>query len=165
MTKVNFTSEHQWRLRELAMTLLFDAVKVKGLMGTELNVYQLINETSINSLQNLLSGLKKEITKISDLDMWSLTEYQQSKLKEIEKMYEFINLCIGYKKFLAEKEANNEQVKQLKATLKELQESTKTPQQRIDEISAQINALSIEDGIPPQPSSSVSPVATDLPAK
>jgi len=159
MTKINFTQEHQWRLRELAMILLFDAIKIKGLMGTELNVYQLLNETSINSLQNLLASLKKEISKISELDMWSLTEYQQNKLKDLQKQYEFINLCIGYKKYLAEKEANNEQVKQLKATLKELQESTKTPQQRIDELTAQINALTDETAsvspvpVPPAPPS------------
>jgi len=139
--RINFTTEHQVRLQTLALGMLFGGTKVKGLIGTEINVYQLINETTIQTLTTLYGNLKKELDKIQSLDEWSMTEYQQRKAEELKTVAELVNLTIGYKRHQAQLYQEKAEISELKAQLKQLKESTLTPADRIAALEKQIQGM------------------------
>lgn len=141
MAKINFTAEHQNRLNNLILKMLFGNLVLKGLMGTELNVHQLVNQTSINSLITMNSNLKKQISSIEDLDEWSQTPYQQKKLKDTKEMQELINLLIGYKKMQEQKNSDAQQIKNLKAKVAELEAQTATPAEQLAKLRKEIADL------------------------
>lgn len=136
--KINFTQAHLDRLTELASDMLFSNKKVKGIMGTELSISQLLHDTTINTLQTMLLSNRKEVSKLEALDDWSLDEQATTKLSFSKKTAELLNLIIGWKKFKAEVDQNNEVIKELELKLKELEMSSMTPAQQIAEIRRQI---------------------------
>lgn len=139
--KVNFTSEHEATLRSKAVSYLFEGKTFKAAIGTELNIHQLLHDTSLNSLDKLLVSLKKEIENLSSGSKWKLTDYQQRKLEELKNREQFIDLLIGYKMFLDQEEKRTEKIKQLKSKLTVLKESKKTPDEKIAELEAEIASL------------------------
>src|SRR5688572_33416678 len=96
--KINFTSDHLKRLFELATSMLFSGDTVKGLIGSQLTIYDLIHNTTVKTLGDIYTGLKKEISRIETLDEWSMTDYQQRKLVATKETAELVHLLIGYKK-------------------------------------------------------------------
>ena len=145
MTKINFTKEHQERLGVLASDALTKGEKFKGNLGSEMTIYDLIHNCNVNTLSRYHSNIKKEVADIELLDEWSLTEYQQKKAANLKKTQELINLLIGYKRNQAEIEANREKLSKLKSTYSELKESTKTPEDKLKEVEAQILALEVAE--------------------
>lgn len=141
MSKINFTSEHKNQMMQLANKMLLKNICIKGLAGTEINVYDLFHNTSINSLISINSNLKKEIEKLSNLDEWSMNDYQQKKLNNTKEIQNFINLLIGYKKSIAELENDKNRLKELKAKYQELKESTLTPEARLQALEEDIKAI------------------------
>lgn len=141
MAKINFTQEHQAKLNELILKMLFGNLVLKGLMGAEMNVHQLVNQTSINSLITMNSNLKKAVESIEGLDEWSQTPYQQRKLKDTKEMQELVNLLIGYKKFQEQKNSDAQQIKNLKAKMVELEAQTITPAEQLAKIKKEIADL------------------------
>lgn len=137
-TKINFTTEHQTRLNELLLKLLFGNVVLTALLGTTLNVYQLLNETTINSLQSILVNLKKEIDKLANADSWSLNDYQQRKIADLQEYYETVNLIIGYRKHKSQIENNKQEVNSLKAELRAIESANLTPDEKIKQIKDRI---------------------------
>ena len=147
MTKINFTKQHQARMEELAILLLLAGTVIKGVMGTKINVFQLLHETTISSLQTILSNLRREIDKIKTLDRWSLTNYQEQKMVDLEVQYEFVDLLIGYKKRQAEIENDRVKIRDLKNEYAQLVKSTMTPEAQLAALKKSIEALgdSVED--------------------
>lgn len=141
MSKVNFTPEHLEQLEKLSVTMLFEGTLINGLVGTKLNVHELVHNTSVNSLITLNSNLKKEIEKISDLDEWSMNDYQQKKLETSKRNQEFVNLLIGYKKFQAERESDKAKLAELQMKYREIKKSTMTPAEQLKELERQITSL------------------------
>lgn len=141
MKRINFTSEHELQLKVLAGDLLFSGVAIKGFAGTNYTVFDLLHNVSVGTVVTLLSNLKKEIDKIENLDEWSLDGYQQRKLAESKKMAEFLNLVIGWRKFNEQLAEEKEQVKALKARMKELKLSSMTPAEQIAELEKQITSM------------------------
>lgn len=142
MAKINFTKEHNDKLQSLAGEALMNGTKFKGNLGSEMNIHDLIHNCTVNTLSRYHSNIKKEVTEIENLDdEWSLTDYQQRKAAELKKTQELINLLIGYKRYQAESEAEKAKLAELKATYKELKESTTSPEVRLKEMEDQIAAL------------------------
>jgi uncharacterized coiled-coil DUF342 family protein len=139
--KINFTAEHQARLQTLALGMLFGGTKVKGLMGTDINVYQLINEVTIQTLTTLYGNLKKELEKIQSLDEWSMTDYQQRRAEELKTIAELVNLTIGYKRHQSQLYQEKAEINELKAQLKQLKESTLSPGDKIAALEKQIASM------------------------
>lgn len=138
---INFTTEHKARLAVLANDALFKDWTIKGLSGSETNIYDLIHNTSLNSLQTMHKNLKKLIEDTESVDEWSMTDYQQSKLSTLKRQRELINLVIGYKRSESIKEANNAKIKDLKGKAQEIKQSTMTPAEQLAAINAEIEAL------------------------
>lgn len=139
--KINFTKEHQARLEELILKMLFGNIVVSGLMGITLNAHQLLNEATINTLTNLYTGLKKSIEALEAMDSWSMTPHQEKKLKTMKETQELINLAIGYKKYQTQVATEKQQIKALKAKVKELEAESLTPVERIKALKEEINSM------------------------
>ena len=139
MGKINFTKEHMLRLYDLANEMLFDNATIQTSMGQVLNIVELLHTTSINQLQNIMSALKKKIDKIEEADEWLAPD--NDKLEERRRMKELINLIIGWKRHNMEISENKRKKAELTKKLNELKESTKTPEDRIKELEAQLKEL------------------------
>lgn len=137
--KINFTREHLIRLSELASIALFDAWVFTSKLGQKLNVYELIHTTSITQLNEIKNLLAKRIEKLEEGDEW--VNPDNEKLTLLKEQKEFVNLCIGFKRHNLEIAENQRQKKELTKKLEELKESTKTPEERIKEMEAQLKEL------------------------
>ena len=136
MNRIKFTQEHENRLKELSLTILFTPLEFKGLA-----------ETAISSLQNILQNLKREMDKIQNLDTWSLTKHQEQKLENLKLQYEFVNLLIGYKKRQEELLTDQEKIRELKREYAEVRKSAMSPTEKLEALRKSIEALgdSVED--------------------
>ena len=137
--RINFTKEHMARLTDLAIIALFNKVNVNTKLGQVLNIYELLHTTSINQLSEIKLALAKKIEKIEEKDEW--VEPDNDKLQEMKDIKELVNLIIGWKRFNLEIQENKAKKAELTKKLEELKESTKTPEDRIKEMEAQLKEL------------------------
>ena len=160
MKKINFTEEHDRRLKELAIDLLFGGTFIKGLAGTEYSVFDILHAVTINTVTTMYSNLKREIEKIESLDEWSMTDYQQRKLADTKKMYEFLNLTIGWRKLQDQNAKIAEKAKELQKELKELELNSLSPEDKIKAKQKELDDLlgvtpvDIEEGAEAKPEAS-----------
>ena len=137
--KINFTKQHMERLMDLADTALFDRTIVATKLGQQLNIYELLHTTSINQLNEIKTSLAKKIEKVEATDEWVAPD--NDKLQAMKDTKELVNLIIGWKRYNLELDENARKKEELTAKLNELKESTKTPEDRIKEIQAQLKEL------------------------
>lgn len=127
------------RLLDLADEALFDKTTVYTKLGQPLNIYELLHTTSINQLNEIKSNLTKKIEKIEEQDEWVTPD--GDKLQAMKDTKELVNLIIGWKRYNLELAENARKKEELTNKLTELKESTKTPEDRIKELEAQLKEL------------------------
>lgn len=137
--KINFTRDHMQRLLDLADAALFDKTVVTTKLGQQLNIYELLHTTSINQLNEIKSSLSKRIEKMEEQDEWVAPD--NDKLDWYKNTKELVNLIIGWKRYNLELDENARKKEELSKKLTELKESTKTPEDRIKELEAQLKEL------------------------
>ena len=137
--KINFTKEHMSRLIDLADEALFSKTIVYTKLGQPLNIFELIHTTSINQLNEIKSNLTKKIEKIEEQDEWVAPD--GDKLQAMKDTKELVNLIIGWKRYNLELSENARKREELTEKLAELKESQKTPEDRINELEAQLKEL------------------------
>ena len=137
--KINFTKEHEAKLDALAVKMLKENGVVRTVMGQSLNIVELMHTTSINQLNNIRTALLKTIQKKEEGDEW--VETDTSALDQMKEVKELVNLIIGWKRKNLEIAENKAKKAELTKKLTELKESTKTPEDRIKEIEAQLSEL------------------------
>lgn len=145
MSKINFTKDHFNKLADLALSALFGNVVFNTKMGTPMNIYELMHTTTIGTLNEMRLSLAKAIEKLESQDEWASPDNIQEKLDALKNKKELVNLLIGYKRFQLEQEENARKKKELTEKLAELKESTKTPEDRIKELEAEIAGLDNEE--------------------
>ena len=139
--KINFTKEHQAKLANMALTALFNNTTFNTSMGGTCGISELLHQTTVNSLLQMKQNLDKKIASREAADEWSMTDLEQTKLKELKDKSQLINLIIGYKKYqtyLADVETERQK---LNKELEALKESQKTPEDKIKEIEDKLKAL------------------------
>lgn len=139
MTKINFTKEHEAKLDALAIKMLKENGVVRTSMGQVLNIVELMHTTSINQLNNIRTALLKAIQKKEEGDEWVAAD--TSVLDEMKDTKELVNLIIGWKRKNMEIAEAKTKKAELTKKLAELKESTKTPEDRIKEMEAELAAL------------------------
>ena len=137
--KINFTKDHMSRLLDLADEALFDKTVVFTKLGQPLNIYELLHTTSINQLNEIKNSLSKKIEKAEEADEW--VQPDNDKLQSMKDTKELVNLIIGWKRYNLELTENELKKEELSKKLAELKESTKTPEDRIKELEAQLKEL------------------------
>lgn len=137
ITKINFNLEHKSKLDTLLLKHLYINTQLTGSVSTKINVYQLLHETSLNSLQSLYQVLTKSLDASKNLDQWSMNDYQQEKQENLRELIELVNLLIGFKRYESTKESNRKKAAEIRDELKKLKEQNKTPEERIKELEDQ----------------------------
>ena len=137
--KINFTKQHMERLIDLADAALFDKIIVTTKLGQPLNIYELLHTTSINQLSEIKANLAKKIEKAEAADEWVAPD--NDKLQAMKDTKELVNLIIGWKRYNMELDENAHKKEELSEKLAKLKESTKTPEDRIKELEAQLKEL------------------------
>lgn len=138
-TKINFTKEHEEKLDALAIKALKENTVIQTSLGQYLNITELMHTTSINQLNNIRTNLLKQIQKKEEGDEW--VETDNSILDKMKETKELVNLIIGWKRKNTEIAENKAKKAKLEETLKQLKESTKTPEDRIKELEAKLAEL------------------------
>lgn len=135
-TKINFSKEHEEKLDALAIKALKENTVIQTSLGQYLNITELMHTTSINQLNNIRTNLLKQIQKKEEGDEW--VETDNSILDKMKETKELVNLIIGWKRKNTEIAENKAKKAELEETLKQLKESTKTPEDRIKELEAKL---------------------------
>lgn len=145
MAKVRFTKEHYVKMSSLAFAMLIANETISTKMGQPLNIVDLLHTTTIGTLNDIRFGLAKQIEKLESQDEWVASDYTQEKLESLKKQKELVNLIIGWKRYKLEAEETKRKKAELTEQLKNLKESTKTPEDRIKELEAQLAGLDAEE--------------------
>ena len=138
-TKVNFTKDHLSKLQSLAVKMLFENRTIPTKLGTPLNICELLHTLTPNQLNEIKISLGKKIENLESRDEW--LDPDNEKLAQLKEDKELVNLIVGYKRLNIEKAEMARKKEVLTAKLAELKESTKTPEDRIKEMEAELAAL------------------------
>lgn len=133
--KINFTKDHMQRLLELANDALFNRTSVTTKLGQVLNIYELLHTTSINQLNEIKLFLAKKIEKAEEADEW--VDKDNAKLQALKEVKELVNLIIGWKRYNLELAENESRIAEIDKQLNDIDEATKTPEDKKKELLAE----------------------------
>lgn len=141
--KINFTKQHYQDLVNLVAQAAMNHVVINTKMGQPLDIVALLHTTSINTLNDIKASLVKKIRGIEDRDEW--IDADTVVLDTLKGQKELVNLIVGWKRWKMEIDENRKKKENLTKKLAELKESTKTPEDRIKEIEAELTAMDAEE--------------------
>ena len=141
--KINFTKQHYQDLVNLVAQAAMNNVIINTKMGQPLDIVALLHTTSINTLNDIKASLVKKIRNIEDRDEWIETDPDE--LSAIKAHKELVNLIVGWKRWKIEIDENRRKKENLTKKLADLKESTKTPEDRIKEMEAELAAMDAEE--------------------
>ena len=123
------------RLMDLADAALFDRTTVVTKLGQPLNIYELLHTTSINQLNEIKLNLAKKIEKAEAADEWVAPD--NDKLQAMKDTKELVNLIIGWKRYNLELDENERRIAEIDKQLNDIDEATKTPEDKKKELLAE----------------------------
>lgn len=141
--KINFTKQHHQDLVNLVAQAAMNHVVINTKMGQPLDIVALLHTTSINTLNDIKTSLVKKIRSIEDRDEW--VDADTVVLDTLKGQKELVNLIVGWKRWKMEIDENRKKKENLTKKLAELKESTKTPEDRIKEMEAELAAMDAEE--------------------
>jgi chromosome segregation ATPase len=145
MAKINFTQDHFAQMQHLLLGMLMSNTTVTTKLGGELNVVELLHTTTINTLNSIRLSLSKHIENLESKDEWIADNASQEALDKAKAQKELVNLIIGYKRYMMEREETKRKKAALEAKLAELKESQKTPEDKIKELETELAGLDSTD--------------------
>ena len=145
MAKINFTQDHFAKMQHLLLGMLMSNSTVTTELGGELNVVELLHTTTINTLNSIRLSLAKHIENLESKDEWIADNANQEDLDKAKAQKELVNLIIGYKRYMLEREETKRKRAALEAKLAELKESQKTPEDKIKELETELAGLDSTD--------------------
>lgn len=136
---MKFTSENFARLQALFLHLCFAGEAIFTKLGAAtLNPFEVLNQTSLNSLKAMLTMTQKSADEYAKVDRWSADSKTAAERERLQTWVEFIDLTIGYRHFLAEKaDTEKDRAKKVRE-LAELKKEAKTPAERIAELELEL---------------------------
>lgn len=141
--KINFTKQHYQDLINLVAQAAMNHVVINTKMGQPLDIVALLHTTSINTLNDIKASLVKKIRSIEDRDEW--VDADTVVLDTLKGQKELVNLIVGWKRWKMEIDENRKKKENLTKKLAELKESTKTPEDRIKEMEAELAAMDADE--------------------
>lgn len=138
--QIKFTSEHFTRMKELLIKALLEDKTFYSKLGTPIGVSELLNQTSVNLLNEMKVSLQNKISKFETQDEW--IEVDNDKLTSLRESRELVNLIIGYKRFQLQEQKREEKLAFLQDQLSKMEEDAKTPEEKMAELKAEIAKLS-----------------------
>ena len=136
--RINFTKEHEEKLNEFIVEMWKEDIVVIGKLGQPMNICEL-KVLSPNSLNDLKLIYDKKISSLESKDEW--IDPENDKLDLYRFIRNGLNLLVGFKRKQIQIAENKAKKAELTKKLTELKESTKTPEDRIKEMEAELAAL------------------------
>lgn len=133
-----FTKTHFDNLSQLIIEALFKDKTFYNNLNMPITVYDLVNNTTINSLTSMYSKALRKLNEVEQQNEWKETD-----TTELIKTTQLLNLLIGYKTYANEVEERKEKKKLLEEKLNTLKEASKSPEEKIKEIEELINSTSL----------------------
>lgn len=133
-----FTKTHFDNLSQLIIEALFKDKTFYNNLNMPITVYDLVNNTTINSLTSMYSKALRKLNEIEQQNEWKETD-----TTELIKTTQLLNLLIGYKTYANEVKERKEKKKLLEEKLNTLKEESKSPEEKIKEIEELINSTSL----------------------
>lgn len=143
MAEVLFTPEHLAELKTIYSDLSFEAKTIgTGIGGAaQLNPFELLNETTTQTLTNIRASCRAQLAKHQDQDEWTASTATAAKIESLKRWERFVHLLLGHKSFKAEQAALEAKKKTLTANLAKLKEENKTPAERMKELEEELAKL------------------------
>lgn len=133
-----FTKTHFDNLSQLIIEALFKDKTFYNNLNMPITVYDLVNNTTINSLTSMYSKALRKLNEVEQQNEWKETD-----TTELIKTTQLLNLLIGYKTYSNEVKERKEKRKLLEEKLNTLKEASKSPEEKIKEIEELINSTSL----------------------
>ena len=133
-----FTKTHFDNLSQLIIEALFKDKTFYNNLNMPITVYDLVNNTTINSLTSMYSKALRKLNEVEQQNEWKETD-----TTELIKTTQLLNLLIGYKTYANEVKERKEKKKLLEEKLNTLKEASKSPEEKIKEIEELINSTSL----------------------
>lgn len=133
-----FTKTHFDNLSQLIIEALFKDKTFYNNLNMPITVYDLVNNTTINSLTSMYSKALRKLNEVEQQNEWKETD-----TTELIKTTQLLNLLIGYKTYSNEVRERKEKRKLLEEKLNTLKEASKSPEEKIKEIEELIKSTSL----------------------
>ena len=133
-----FTKTHFDNLSQLIIEALFKDKTFYNNLNMPITVYDLVNNTTINSLTSMYSKALRKLNEVEQQNEWKETD-----TTELIKTTQLLNLLIGYKTYANEVKERKEKKKLLEEKLNTLKEESKSPEEKIKEIEELIESTSL----------------------
>lgn len=133
-----FTKTHFDNLSQLIIEALFKDKTFYNNLNMPITVYDLVNNTTINSLTSMYLKALRKLNEVEQQNEWKETD-----TTELIKTTQLLNLLIGYKTYSNEVKERKEKKKLLEEKLNTLKEESKSPEEKIKEIEELINSTSL----------------------
>lgn len=133
-----FTKTHFDNLSQLIIEALFKDKTFYNNLNMPITVYDLVNNTTINSLTSMYSKALRKLNEVEQQNEWKETD-----TTELIKTTQLLNLLIGYKTYSNEVKERKEKKKLLEEKLNTLKEASKSPEEKIKEIEELIKSTSL----------------------
>lgn len=133
-----FTKTHFDNLSQLIIEALFKDKTFYNNLNMPITVYDLVNNTTINSLTSMYSKALRKLNEVEQQNEWKETD-----TTELIKTTQLLNLLIGYKTYSNEVKERKEKKKLLEEKLNNLKEASKSPEEKIKEIEELIKSTSL----------------------
>lgn len=133
-----FTKTHFDNLSQLIIEALFKDKTFYNNLNMPITVYDLVNNTTINSLTSMYSKALRKLNEVEQQNEWKETD-----TTELIKTTQLLNLLIGYKTYSNEVNERKEKKKLLEEKLNTLKEESKSPEEKIKEIEELIKSTSL----------------------
>jgi len=140
----NFSKEHREELDKLVLSLVWNNDTISLSIGQTANVYELVNNTSINTLKKTLNNVTTSISRLSGPDKlfgeFSLNKETSTEVDKFKMWERFLVLLIVKKTVQETSENTKKDIVKLESELNALKENTKTPDQKMAELQAEIDS-------------------------
>ena len=133
-----FTKTHFDNLSQLIIEALFKDKTFYNNLNMPITVYDLVNNTTINSLTSMYSKALRKLNEVEQQNEW-----KETNTTELIKTTQLLNLLIGYKTYSNEVKERKEKRKLLEEKLNTLKEASKSPEEKIKEIEELIKSTSL----------------------
>lgn len=137
---MNFTEEHLRQLKELVFLAVVKNYIIVGKLGQQFTVTDLMM-SSLVTLRNLRKHLQQVISNFTE-DEWEekslVTQDQETYCKN---SYNLVNLMLGYRINEAKIQEKEAQKAKLQERIDAIKESTKTPEEKLQELEKELNSL------------------------
>lgn len=139
---INFTTEQKERLAALIALLTFTGETVEGAFGSnEVTPWDAINACKPSTLETLYNKAKRAKQAAERENKWQAAPADAAKAERLKIWEEFLDLSWGYSLWKLEEETRAKEKARKQAALDSLIEENKTPQERIDQLKAELAAL------------------------